>query len=451
MKQKLIQNTIFWLTIFLLTPIIVTFTITNPTTTLIYTTIIILSLLTYKNTKTGLKIIILLPIIGELLRIQTPIGSLILTDIAIPIYILITIIKYLNTPEKTNFKKPLSLPIILFILTAILSLIQALTFLTTTEVLKSSMYLIRYTQYALLYFTTIATIKTQKDKTQIINTITISAVLLSIAGFIQLKIYPNITPLEKYGWDPHIGRLVSTWLDPNFVGGFLSLITILLISTFLYTKQKNKKLILLATILLLTTAIFLTYSRSAYLTLLTGIFIISILKSKKLVIIGLIIITLGLGISSRARERVAELTTSITSVIGLTTTQNPDPTARLRIKSWTQTINTIKKYPALGVGYNTLKYINQKEGYTKSTKIHSASGSDSSLLTILATTGIIGFIPFIAIYLIAFITAYKKWKTTKNKQQKGISLGIIGPIMLLFWIITALNHTTTSQQNNQSQ
>src|SRR5690606_11520258 len=48
----------------------------------------------------------------------------------------------------------------------------------------------------------------------------ISSFLIAITGFIQLQILPNLEGLESLGYDPHINRLVGSWLDPNFIGGF---------------------------------------------------------------------------------------------------------------------------------------------------------------------------------------------------------------------------------------
>jgi len=346
------------------------------------------------------------------------------------------------------------------------------------------MYLIRWIFYALLYFVTYHTIKSQKDFKNIITALTLSAVLLAIIGFIQLAVYPDLAELEKEGWDPHINRLVSTWLDPNFLGGLFAFIISILTGLALHTKKTTHKLLLTAPILILTVALFLTYSRSAYLSLAAGIFVISLIKSRKLLIIGLILITIGLAVSDRARERTGELMKSVTAIF-TETAQTPDPTARLRIESYNQTLYLIEKRPLLGVGYNNLRAVNHQEGFVTAKDIHSAGGSDSSLLTILATTGIIGFIPFILIYLIALRQAWQNARRTSKARtpqallfsaskarssfevcdssctaKHGFALGLFGgiiallvhslfvnsllysPILIYFWIALGLNNAS---------
>jgi hypothetical protein len=62
-----------------------------------------------------------------------------------------------------------------------------------------------------------------------------------------------------------------------------------------------------------------------------------------------------------------------------------------KIENYKEGINVFTKSPLLGVGYDNLFYIRTSSNINS----HSLSGFDSSLLTILTTTGIFGFIFFI--------------------------------------------------------
>jgi O-antigen ligase len=183
-------------------------------------------------------------------------------------------------------------------------------------------------------------------------------------------------------------------------------------------------------------ALFLTYSRSAYLAVAAGIIIIGLLKSRTLIITALIIFLLGIGILPRASQRLTDLTYTISSVV-FNTAENPDATARLRIKNWEQTWGMIYRRPLLGSGYNTLRYVKYNEGFVEDPLVHSASGSDSSLLTIFATTGIIGLLPFIWFYFKIFRLSILGWKTPKDSDKKspsifnGFSLGMFAGLSSL--------------------
>jgi len=408
----------------------------------------------FKNKlKLGLYIIIFLPVLGELIRLPFgPENGVLVSDLLIPILSAFWLYRYISdTPHLTGKKflpkwdkpkkPPLTLPFSLFIIVGILSLSQSLLFLSPYEVIYGSMYLVRWFFYGLLYFITFHSIKNEKDFRGVLTALTISALLLAIAGFIQLTLYPDLAELEEKGWDPHINRLVSTWLDPNFVGGLLAFISTILLGITLHLKQLKSKIGLSIIILILVTALFLTYSRSAYLALAGGFFVVSLIKSKKLIIIGLILAIIGISASDRAQQRTAELVQSVTSIF-TETPQTPDPTARLRLKNYQQTLYLIEKRPILGSGYNNLRAVNHQEGFVKNTEIHSAAGSDSSLLTILATTGILGFIPFLLIYIIALATTLKARSSFKVWPQARSSFKV--------WPQARNNNTPTVPQPSPS-
>jgi O-antigen ligase len=66
-----------------------------------------------------------------------------------------------------------------------------------------------------------------------------------------------------------------------------------------------------------------------------------------------------------------------------------------RFVDYSKTIKIWKTSPLLGVGYNNLCLLKQLHFGETSFKSHSCSGSDSSILLILATTGFVGFFLFI--------------------------------------------------------
>lgn len=464
--QHFYHKVIFWFGGALATTVTALSLVQNPTQTIIALLLIGLFGITFKNPRIGVHVALLLPLFGELVRLPFgPSGGILVSDALIPVFIAAWVARNIFNRERGLPKSKLTLPIILFIAIATLSLIQSLTFLSFAEAGSGTLYLIRFSQYALLYFITLQTITTPEQKKAIIRTMIISAFLLAIAGFVQLGVYPNLAALEEQGYDPHINRLVSVWLDPNFVGGFLAFIISIMLGISLHSKNPKTRAALFLLIAILGAALFLTYSRSAYLALAAGIFIISLLRSQKILLITIALFLLGIGISPRAQDRIGELTQSIAS---LTTSSidTPDPTAKLRIESWQQTWTLIQKRPLLGSGYNNLRTVNHQEGFISDQEGHSASGSDSSLLTILATTGIVGLIPFLYIYFSTIISSFKTWRSQKETPlNRGYALGILGgifallthsifvnsllfaPILIFFWIGLALTNPSTSNAN----
>lgn len=463
--QQFLPRVIYWCAAGLLTLLTSSQLAIRPQQTLIALGLLALLLIMFKNPRFGLGLMLLLTIAGELIRIPLgPSNGILLTDIFIPLLILAWIARNISgrqnqMPERKSSnslpasdsagkqnplpppdsagtknlmqKSAITLPFILFIVMASLSLVQSLAFLAPAEVMGSSLYLIRFLQYGLLFFITLQTVRTPKQIQAIIKIMAVSALLLALAGFVQLSVYPDLAALEEQGYDPHINRLVSTWLDPNFVGGFLAYMVSILLGMMLHAPKLKSKMLLLTVMAVLGAALFFTFSRSAYLALAAGIIIISLLKSRKILIISLALFIIGLGVSPRAQERVAELAQSVTSLTS-SSAETPDPTAKLRLQSWRQTLQLIQKRPLLGSGYNTLRAVNYQEGYIKDKEIHSGSGSDSSLLTILATTGILGFIPFLLLYILPLKTAFRAWRDKKIPASfRGFSLGLMGGIAAL--------------------
>lgn len=454
-KEKLIQILYSFLIIFF-SITLTYFLFTKTQTTLILIGLTLFSLISFKKPLISLYLILLLPVLGEFSRFTFLNQSIILSDLLLPVFIITLLPQVLKSKFDKRLKLILKL-ISIFILIAIFSLIFSLTELSITEVLKSSLYLIRFILYfSLLPFSYFIISKYSQSK-KVIFWIVISALLLVITGIIQLIYLPDLKELAlQQGYDPHINRLVGSWLDPNFIGGFFAFISTLILSLAIYEKNKKVKIFYSISIFIFISALFFTYSRSAYLALFASIFMLGLLKARKLLLIFLLIFFIGINFSSRAKERVGELITSITSVI-TQSSENPDPTARLRIKNWNDTIELIKQKPLLGHGYNTLTFTKVNQGFIENTEIHSASGSDSSLLTILVTTGIFGLLVYLSIIILILKYSLLNWLKYKNNPYlQGLNLGVfcsfIGllvhsffvnsllfpQILIYFWIIIGI-------------
>lgn len=253
-------------------------------------------------------------------------------------------------------------------------------------------------------------------------------VLIVVLGFLQLKFFPSFLELGMHleGWDPHIGRLLSTWFDPNFIGGFLGFILSITIALGLYYwKEKRTKLALVLGVIgfIGLIALYLTYSRSGYLTLMAGLGILTFFKSRKLLVVFTLLAVLSFSFSPRMQERTLEAVDSAKGLIGLDSQKPLDPTARLRVYSWQFATDIIKDYPYLGVGYGRYAFEINQRGHGLLSD-HSSGGSDSSVLTIWAQTGILGVFSYLLIGFVATVVAIKRiWK--KSDFDSYLQLGLL--------------------------
>jgi len=402
---------------------------TRPDDTLFLLELAAFGYLSYKKPLWGLAILLLLPLAGEFSRLDFLGRSVVINDLLVPIFDLGALMHLSRVRHLPDLPKVLK-PLYIFLAIATLSLFLSLAALPFSDVLQSSLYLIRLILYIGLFPITFF-LAEPKNYRQFIWWLVFSALLVAFSGFLQLQFLPDLEVLAKTaGYDPHINRLVGSWLDPNFIGGFFAFVSLLFISLALYEKSLRQKIGLFAVSAILLTALFLTYSRSGYLAFLVGIFILGLIKARKLLLIILLIGSIALVSSDRAQQRVGELVTSMTSVL-FNTSENPDPTARLRIQNWEQTLELINQKPLLGHGYNTLPYVKLAEGFISSEDVHSASGSDSSLLTVLATTGLAGLLFFLAFYYLLLRDTLQTWLKKAPSPLPGLSLGLFTGLLAL--------------------
>lgn len=263
-----------------------------------------------------------------------------------------------------------------------------------------------------------------------------SMVLISLLGFLQLKFFPSFLELGLYldGWDPHIGRLLSTWFDPNFIGGYLAFLLPVSLSLAIYFKRRKhyRMMAVLAVISALgIVALYLTYSRSGYLALLAALGILTFFRSRKLLVALILIVFLGFSFSPRVQERTLEAVDSAKGLIGLNSQKPLDPTAQLRVYSWQFAREIIADYPLLGSGFGRYAFEINERGHGLLSD-HSSGGSDSSLLTIWAQTGIFGLLAYLSIGFTAAVLAIKGiWKKEdfESYLQLGLLSGFAGMIV----------------------
>ena len=207
-------------------------------------------------------------------------------------------------------------------------------------------------------------IKLNNNQTKFFNIILASTIIF---GFIQYFVWPDLTIMKIQNWDPHLYRLVGTYLDPTFTG----LIFLFIVLYIYFSNFKYKSLFLFLTYI----ATVLTYSRSTLLSFLFVFTYISIIKKDlKIFLVTLLVFILTIFALPR--------------MPGEGTKLERDSSIYAKIENYKQGINIFIKNPIIGIGYNNIPLLNYKNNLSS----HSNSGFDSSLLTIGITTGICGFI-----------------------------------------------------------
>lgn len=400
----------------------------------------------------SLGILLIALLAGQLIRIKIPGsegGAILLLDIVVPIVVLAWILRRLfeRKTRKINF---LALPIVSFVIIAGFSFILGSSALQTNEIMISFFYLARWIAYAGIYFV-IADRASEKDFRKILWILVIAGLIFALGGIWQYIYFPNFSQMAALaGWDPHYYRVLSSFFDPNFAGGFLAMILLLILYLMFTAKKWEEKFGLFIIFLPILLAFILTYSRSSYLAFAIMLSFIGLVRYPKIFLAGTIIALVVIFSFPKAVQRIEGA-------------RKIDVTASARIQSWQKAWQIITDYPVFGVGYNAFAFVQQQYGFIETTKVHSAAGSDSSLLTILATTGFLGLGAYLAIWLVLMAKSWQIFKRRSPYQYFGlifltIILGLFAhsqfvnsllypAIMIYIWILAGLLNVIVYKEN----
>lgn len=324
-----------------------------------------------------------LNLIGDNLVSQFPEINLYLTDVILGLLLVTWVIWRVLMAKKKYQLPPLARPMFLFLFVALLSLIFNSPLFSSREIVVAGLYLLRLTVYFGLYFL----VYDLKKSKQMLNFLTVIGVAMAIFGLVQYFLWPDLSALYYLGWDPHYYRVIGTFFDPGFTGIIyvLTLILLVVLNWQKLTQLKVKYIGFYCLLLVVYSALALTYSRSSYLAYFMSMGIIGLMKKKLkffliislVMVLTILILPRGPGGEGVRLER----TTTIQSRFG----------------SWQQALAIFRHQPILGVGFNAYRYAQRdysfltQEGWQVS---HAGAGADSSLLFVLATTGLAGLLVY---------------------------------------------------------
>ncbi len=350
--------------------------------------------------------------LGVISKIEVlPNANIYLFDV-ISIIIVFLNARYILFFLKKNYRKFLFL--FLFFISSSIGILFHVK--NNTEFLVSISYLFRLILYLVLF---IPLVKISLKKLSLIkNAMLVSGLLFISLGYIQYIFYPNLRNLYYLGWDEHLYRLFSTFLDPNFAGMFIVLVTFLyfdFLSDQFKKKSNIKKYLFLAGFFYIVPSLFLTYSRSSLIAFFITVVYALVFLRKKIILLAfiicfilfLVVLPKNFGGEGVKLFRTASLAARSSEYI----------------KAW----DVFLKNPILGVGFNTLRYSTREYGYINSKEVnssHAASGIPNSYLYILATTGILG-ITFLTFAIVRLLGLSSKFRLSKNLLISTSCLSIL--------------------------
>jgi len=344
-------------------------------------------------------------------------------DIGVGVFAILGIVFFMLV--KRSFRLPrYSYIFIIFGLLALSSLILASMGLDSDQIVVSAFYLARYTVYLLAGIVCYNIIdKKIISKKKVTDAFILSGIFLAVGGFVQILLLPDFTVLEpELGWDPHKNRLASTFFDPNFLGAYFVLCLILLLERFYPGRGSEKKGGIsgsarkfdYVSFIILTIALILTFSRSAWGMFGIAIFIYGFFRSRKLLLGAILVVFMAYFAVPRIQTRISGVT-------------DPADSAAFRLVSWGNTVKIIEDNFWFGVGFNSFRYAQRDYGFLTpdEEEAHSGAGSDSSILFVFATTGLLGFL----VYSLGLIFASYEALVGKESGWLVVFTSIVGLLM----------------------
>lgn len=345
---------------------------------------------------------------GQLIRIPVGTQGITILDITISLFCLWGILR-----PRFKLKKPPSQVIaaLIFVAIATLSLILTPLHLKPVEYLVSFSYTVRFFLYVLFGWLTFSGAFGDLQK-NLGKAFLLAGISFAFLGLLQFIFFPDLRFLAFFGWDPHYFRTVSTFLDPNFAGGFLVLTLLLLTQNFTRGKKWQTAFFIIIYLSLLT-----TFSRSSYLMFLMSGLTFSLLKKSKIFFLATIILFAILLLGFQVYVRL------------VSTPRHIDRTksASFRLSTWQQGLILFESHPILGVGFNSYRYAlkDYNLGDEQFLQSHGSSSNDSSLLFVASTTGILGLLSYL----------YFLWTLLRLFKQNNliITAGLAGLLIHSFF------------------
>lgn len=388
-------------------------------------------------TKLLLSLFILTLPLGQLGRLPLGAGVNLYQSDVLAALVLVSWLFYALAVRKRLSLPFFVFPLFLFSSIAFISLVNGWRWVSPDEWLVSSLYLWRFLLYASLSLIVWDLVRENPAlRCQVVNFLILSGVVLAVAGFIQFRFLPDFRWLAyEEGWDPHKNRLLSTFFDPNFTGAYL----VLSLSLVLAGLSATRTLPSFFSFLLLLLALIFTFSRSAWLMFGAVVGVFGLLRSRWLILFAVAIAFLAYFLIPRVQTRIAGVT-------------DPADSAHFRILSWRRTWQIFREHPFSGVGFNSFRYAQISHGFFDLGDPfggHAGAGSDSSLLLVLATTGIFGLFAFLYLLGGTFSAAWRTRLYPFSLAFLASLVGLLGesnfvnslfypPIMAWFWIMVGI-------------
>ncbi len=298
--------------------------------------------------------------------------------------------------------------LILFVLTSYISLWNSsLRFSLPMPLSGENLLFIDWKNYAQMIFLYILALNAIKDEENQKTAILLMSIVILL---ISVRSYRNFTGGLSFQYDKRYGGPFETvGLGANHLGAFIAEYCAVLVSLFLFDKNKWKRLLFITTSLFSLHPLFFSYSRGAYAAALGMITFLGIVKKRVLLIgVAVILLTWTTVLPSSVVDRILMTETSSGEL---------ESSAAHRVNLWEHAYGLFKQRPVFGVGFG---------GFGFTVPEGELTDTHNFYMKTLSEQGIIGLILLLIILVIAMRSGWRLYRTGTTPFLQGLGFGFMG-------------------------
>ena len=334
----------------------------------------------------------------------------------------------------------------------------------------------RISIFIIFFYLTSQLINNQNKAKKTLEFVVYSAFFLSCLGVLQS--YGIV--LSSFGQD--ISRISATLGHPNFLAGYLVGVLPVTVGFFISNKKRNSRYFYASCILVQTSCLFLTLSRSAWasMTVVFAFFglsclryrqidLFAFLKTKKAIAMMLVLLSIPFFIPSVFESIPKSETKRLTQLV----TPSPQNTVWIRWLEWKGAFEIIKAAPLIGNGPGTFsRFFPEKQPREFSSvcveRNEFLRHAHNEYLEIWSETGILGLMVFMYLLISAITSGMRLVRENKDVNAFFIYLGLVAGVIgicfhmlfsvsfrfvavpLLFWFYLGVVNGMISIRNGQT-
>ena len=193
----------------------------------------------------------------------------------------------------------------------------------------------------------------------------------------------------------------------NQTAAFFATFAMFFWSFLQFVKRKKFKLIGYGVVAITLFADMYTFSRASYLSLVASIFLLGLLKDRKLLIIGaLFLVTWTAVVPSAVVQRV-NMTEDAHG--------NLEASAQERVNLWEDAENSFIHSPIFGIGFAAFQF---------GEHVDNLKDTHNWYVKVLVETGVVGFIIVLAMLQQVFALSFRLFRKATDPLHKGLGLGL---------------------------